>query len=534
MARGYNNYSFVVDNSYHPFNMQEMLTPMLMYKDEFEKREAALDELNRNTDTFKYLEQVAKDNPESEAARIYTNYANDLRNYGEDFAQNGLNMGNRRGLLNLKRRYQGEIGRLVSADAAMQEERKLRRTMNAKDSSMLYASDNMSIDDFLDGNTPNLYNISGTELYARGAAAGKAASSRVYSAGDEGSTLNGYYRKWVERNGYSKESMDAFRANASAIPELQQAADDILKERGVTENLTGNNFERARQSVLNGIIDGAIYQEKVNPVRDAEVMSASERDASARGWAASTRAQQQMELSALKSGYKRENGRWVLDEEGLKKRAEVMGIAGYNPDDWEMGPDGKPRRKTRTSTAQTSTGEKIREKKDAALLKLDKSALRNEKGFDVNVGNERQHYDYIAALVHNPKQDKWYSGHLGEDFKGHNGIALWSDVNVVDRLGNYSVTRWRDKADRRVLAGNEVAALANNKDIANSIEDELVKSNLYTERTIQGVMSEYKLPREKAIEQLEKSGYKYISDYQLVAVKNDEGDDDYLIAVRSK
>jgi ParB-like chromosome segregation protein Spo0J len=347
-------------------------------------------------------------------------------------------MGNRRALTNLKRRYQGEIGRLVTADTAMQEERKLRRQMNAKDSSMLYASDNLAIDDFLDGNTPNLYNISGTELYTRGAAAGKAASSRVYSAGDEGSTLNGYYRKWVERNGYSKESMDAFRANAAAIPELQQAADAILAERGVTENLTGNNLERARQSVLNGIIDGAVYAESVKPVRDAGVMSASERDASARGWAANTRAQQQMELSALQSGYKRENGKWVLDEEGLKNRAKVMGIAGYNPDDWEMGPDGKPKRKARTSSAQTPE-EKAENSKQKELLKLDKGALAHNEGFDVTFGNDRHHYNYIGAI--SKHGDKWYHGAIGDDNPGHNwlrGFGFGSTSNVENAWGNFS------------------------------------------------------------------------------------------------
>lgn len=53
-----------------------------------------------------------------------------------------------------------------------------------------------------------------------------------------------------------------------AIPELQMAADAILEERGVNQNLTGDNLRRARQSVINGMIDGAIYTEQHNPQRD--------------------------------------------------------------------------------------------------------------------------------------------------------------------------------------------------------------------------------------------------------------------------
>lgn len=541
MHRGYNNFSYVIDSSFQPFSMQEMLVPFTAYKDAYEKMEEDYTELSKNASDFDYLSKTLPEG--SKARQIYEGYANDLKAQADDLAKNGLGMGNKRALLNMKRRYSGEIGRLRKADEALKQEQALRRQMSAKDPSMLYADDNLNIDSYLDGQTPNLYGISGTDLYTKAAAASQAMSKRQFSVNGQSKTLGGYYYDYIQRMGYTPEQLRQFgdqisadfAAQVSVLPELQQAANQILEANGVTENFKDNpnNLRKAQQQVIRGLIDGAVYSEQHNPQRNLGKMTASEEAADARAREAATRAQQQMELSALQSGYKRENGKWVLDEEGIKKRAEIMGIGSYNPDEWEVGPDGKVRKKAKSTTTQTSE-EKTEKKKDAALMELDKTALRNERGFDVEVGNERQHYDYIAALVHNPKQNKWYSGHLGEDFKGHTGPALWSDVNVIDRLGNYSITRWKDKADRRVLAGNEVAALANNKDIANSIEDELVKSNLYTERTIQGVMSEYKLPREKAIEQLEKSGYKYISDYQLVAVKNDKGDDDYLIAVRTK
>lgn len=320
MPNYYNNFSYVIDASFQPFSMQEMLVPLQMYKDEYDKTEAAYTDLSEKSDKFKYLSETLPEG--SKARQLYEGYANELSKQAEDLAKHGLSMNNRRSLTNLKRRYQGEIGRLIDADTAMQEERKLRRQMNAKDSSMLYADENLSIDSFLDGNTPNLYNISGTELYTRGAAAGKSASSRIYNAGDEGSTLNGYYRKWVERNGYSKESMDAFRANASAIPELQQAADAILAERGALDNLSGINLERARQSVLNGIIDGAVYAESVKPVRDEGVMSASAREQYALQ-------REQMQKNAAMAGltWNTKTNSWDYDSRKDPKVAQAASIA---------------------------------------------------------------------------------------------------------------------------------------------------------------------------------------------------------------
>lgn len=274
------NYSFVIDSSFQPFSMQEMLVPFSVYKDAFEKSEEQYDTLAQSADKFKYLNETLPEG--SKARQIYEGYANELSKQAEDLAHNGLSMSNRRALTSLKRRYQGEIGRLLQADEAMREEKKLRRSLSAQDSSMLYALDNLDIDSFLDGNTPNLYNISGNELYTRGAAAGKAASSRVFSAGDAGSTLNGYYRDYVQKMGYNRDTIQKFYHDMSAIPELQMAADAILEERGVNQNLTGYNLQRARQSVINGMIDGAVYQENHNPQRDLGVLTQAEKVADAR------------------------------------------------------------------------------------------------------------------------------------------------------------------------------------------------------------------------------------------------------------
>nr|DAF12165.1 MAG TPA: hypothetical protein [Crassvirales sp.] len=291
------NYNFVVDSSFNPFNMQEMLVPFSAYKDAFEKSEEQYDTLSQGTDKFKYLSDTLPEG--SKARQIYEGYANDLRAQAEDLAHNGLTMGNRRALTSLKRRYQGEMGRILQADEAMREEKKLRQSLGAQDTSLLYANDNLNIDDFLDGNTPNLYRISGNELYTRGAAAGKAASSRVFSAGDAGSTLNGYYRDYVQKLGYSPETIRKFYEDMSTIPELQMAADAILEERGVSQNLTGYNLRRARQSVINGMIDGAVYQENHSPQRDLGVLDAA--------------TSEQLKLSAASQGMMKIGNDYIYD-----------------------------------------------------------------------------------------------------------------------------------------------------------------------------------------------------------------------------
>ena len=316
------DYSFVVSPSFNPFSMQEMLVPFSAYKDAFEKSEEQYDTLSQGADKFKYLSETLPEG--SKARQIYEGYANDLRAQAEDLAHNGLTMGNRRALTSLKRRYQGEMGRILQADEAMREEKKLRQNLGAQDTSLLYANDNLNIDDFLDGKNPNLYRISGNELYTRGAAAGKAASSRIFSAGDAGSTLNGYYRDYVQKLGYSPETIRKFYEDMSTIPELQMAADAILEERGVNQNLSGYNLRRARQSVINGMIDGAVYQENHSPQRDLGVLTPMEQNQIDMQQKQFNLSKSQLDARAASMGYRiDDNGNLQIDPDRMEALKEL-------------------------------------------------------------------------------------------------------------------------------------------------------------------------------------------------------------------
>ena len=79
-----NNYDFVIDSSFQPFSMQELLTPMLMYKENFEKMESAYEDLSSKADKFKYLSQTLPEG--SQSRQIYEGYANELNQQAEDLA----------------------------------------------------------------------------------------------------------------------------------------------------------------------------------------------------------------------------------------------------------------------------------------------------------------------------------------------------------------------------------------------------------------------------------------------------------------
>lgn len=549
------NYNYTIKNSYSPFSMQEMLAPLTLYKEAFEKDEEQYINLRKEADKFKYL---SAELPEGSKARaIYESYANDLNEQAMDFATNGLTMNNRRALTDLRARYQGEIGLLDSADKALKEEMALRRELSAKDPTMLYATNtnDLSIDNFLNEKRPNLYNISGTDLYNRAAVASQAASKRQFSVNGDSKTLGGYYRDFVEKMGYTPEQVSRFGeqisadfANwaASSIPELGLAANQIMESTGANANLSGNDKLRAQQQVIRGLVDGAVYNEKHNPQRDLGVETPHEE-------LARTKARIELEENGYK--YDEKTKSWIFDAQQLKDRIKARleaygekGIPAYDPDNYIIGPDGKPHPKPGagkdSKDGKDKTETKTLASKEKALKDLDRTTLASNQGFDVSFGGEngvspdRHHYDYIGAISNH--NNKWYSGKLHEDNPGHNGLAGWgwaSTSNVENGWGNFSLGD-TDNAEMRVLLPSEIASLENDENLGEKIKDVLYAARYYNKSILEDLKNQYDYKTlDEAAAVLEKNGYKPITDYQIIGVKNEWPHSDrenYAIAVRTK
>ena len=483
------NYSFVIDSSFKPFSMQEMLVPFQMYKDAFEKTEDAYMDLSQKADTFKYLSETLPE--DSKARKIYEGYANGLAEQAEDLAQNGLSMANRRALTSYKRRYQGEIGRLNRADEALQEERKRRLALSSNDSSTLYANDNISIDDFLDNNKPNLYSVSGNDLYKRGLEIGASGSSRMYSD-PKVSQVTDYYQDIFNTQGITPEAIAAFRRDLSTIPEFADAVTSTLKEKGVTDNLTGSNYERAKESVINGIVNGAIYKRNDSIQRDYSVMTASEA-------AANQRQKEQNKLEREKFNYmkqkdqREENFFYTHDANGNRTgyNTAVLGDGENVPNGFYRDPnDGKLKRTPKGYKPDTSSPTGLvkddssgsssskQEKYDNKLLALKSDDLANNKGFDVQANGNRYHYNYIGAIA--AQNGGWVSGAIGDDVP-HRGWGFTSSSNVMNARGNFSAEGADDagKKGMRVLSTSEMQTLlANNPELSNEIGKRIKAANV--------------------------------------------------------
>ena len=447
------NYSLVLNNKFQNRSFDDLLKPLAMYTDVYNQQEAAINELEEKASIWEGL--ADKENDPIVYSQ-YKTYADDLKKHADTLASVGLNPQVKRGLLDMKRRYASEIVPIEQAYTAMQEERKRRR--DSKDNSMLYATDNLKIGDFMKGNTPNLYEVSGDELYKRGAQAAASASSRIYD-NTKVKSLTKYYQEMIQKVGYNPDLLYNFRQDMASIPELRDEVYSILKEKGVEDNLTGANYARAMESVINGMVDGAIYKENSNIQRDYSHMTASEA-------AQDRRSKEGTKATMLLHGYVPDNskpGGFRYDWWSDPKNADKLHM--FEPDE-----NGNPVLKSEFSgkyqvNPDNGKVEKVKPSKDTKettdpIYKLaGKKGLLNESdGFSFLEGNTRHKYKYIGAISSHSSGKPWQSGNIGEDIPGHWGA--WNSSNLstshgIDfwNAGDYTTNHIKDAS--RVITPTE-------------------------------------------------------------------------------
>lgn len=321
MPRGYSNYSFVIDSSFAPFTMQEMLTPFLAYKEEFDKAEAAYTDLKTKADKFKYL--AGNLDPESKAAQIYNGYADELNAQANDFAKHGLHAGNRRGLTSLRQRYQGEIGRLVDADTLRRQQWEEQRKMQLNNPTILFSrrADQTSLDEYLDNPTLGYESYNGALLAQQ---VGTAASAIAKGLNDFVKTgkLDEYTNTWIESHGFNRDQVALAISNPKspqASKVLTSLVKDVVNTSGIPKWADKATLEQAYGYANQGLWQ-AIGQSQVHSYDNFASRLAANEASSMR------KAAYESQLRIAEQ----DNAARIAQEAEAEKQAQAMGIA-INP-----------------------------------------------------------------------------------------------------------------------------------------------------------------------------------------------------------
>lgn len=298
-----------INSKFRPFSYDEMVKPLVQYKQAYDEVEKDYSTLAAQTEAWKDI-ATKENNPEAYA--MYKKYSDELNALTDDFSK-GMNINNRSQLMAMKKRYASEITPIAKADAALKEANKYRDTIYAKDPNAIFYKDRYrSIDDFLHGQVADNSYISGTQVTSRTTARAQAVGTQLYG-------------KYIAQGMKPNEAMAAIQSD----PALQA----IYNEEWTAAN--GDTLDDAGKARLQNAIQAGLNNAAAK-VAEGEYMTAAQRDASDRGWASLRESKRQHDIALKMKGYDSEGN---IDPTNPYWRSQDLV---YNPDTGEWTKVAKP------------------------------------------------------------------------------------------------------------------------------------------------------------------------------------------------
>ena len=152
-----------INSRFKPYSYDELVKPLLYYKEAYDKIEKDYSDLAAQAEAFK---DIASQEENPEAYKLYKGYSDRLDKAMEDFSK-GMNAATRKDLMKLKRDYSSTIGTISRAYQQASEENKRRSDMLAKNPNIKMKNKSVKVDEYLGGKTPANDYIDTSELLKR-------------------------------------------------------------------------------------------------------------------------------------------------------------------------------------------------------------------------------------------------------------------------------------------------------------------------------------------------------------------------------
>lgn len=189
-----------------------------------------------------------------------------IKGIRDDMMMNGLMGGTRSRILGARRIYSANALEITRRYEDMKKYQERMEQLYDKDNSMVFSpeSQNVSLDDFAGGNRPQIRAISGNEIMARGAAAGKRFTSQVFGDGVAGQEMAGQFWKIYKERGMNDNALAAALdavGKGDKYPMLKQVMEGTFKSFNDFSDIDKQNL---RNKWMEGFYSGSIYERDTN------------------------------------------------------------------------------------------------------------------------------------------------------------------------------------------------------------------------------------------------------------------------------
>lgn len=246
--------NIIIDSKFRPFTYDEMVKPLVQYKEEYDKIEEDYSDLMSQTEMWR---NIANRDKSPLAYEMYNRYSNDLSSIVDDFSR-GMNLTNRKALLQMKKRYAQDIEPISKAHERQQKLADEQRAAELSNPTMLWqkrAAD-MSLDEFIsDPDADYGHSYSGAALSAEVAAAAGALANEFRDNPEKMKKLvGGDYYEYIQKRGFSSEAvLAAIMDNPNASPILTQLVESAIDAAGIKDWSNDTALQQAYHYAKQGL-----------------------------------------------------------------------------------------------------------------------------------------------------------------------------------------------------------------------------------------------------------------------------------------
>lgn len=292
------NYELVVNSKFQPFSFERYIQPYQIYGQAYKEVENALSELDTKASVW---EEMANEQTDPYAYKMYKTYANDLEEQAGQLAREGLNAASRRNMLNMKARYSKEITPIEQAYTTRQRQAEQQQQALLQDPTLMLSrrAATTSLDDYIRNPQLAYEAYSGKLITAQAATAAAALAREMQEKPRKWRSILGdsYYEAMMQRGFSSQAVLQAIQDNPNAAPQLTRIVEDAVNSSGVRnwgdKATIARAIDYAKQGLWNAVGETQ-YQILDNWRAKMAAQEAMQKRAEAK---AAARAQQQQALT---------------------------------------------------------------------------------------------------------------------------------------------------------------------------------------------------------------------------------------------
>ena len=248
------NFSLVVNSKFNPFSFERYIQPYQIYGQAYREVEDTLGELDTKANVW---EEMANEQTDPYAYKMYKTYANDLEEQAGQLAREGLNAASRRDMLNMRARYSKEITPIEQAYTTRQKQAEQQQQALLQDPTLLLSrrAATTSLDDYIRNPQLAYESYSGKLITAQAASAASALAKEMQEKPRKWRSIlgNSYYETMMQKGFSSQAVLQAIQDNPNAAPQLTRIVEDAINSSGVRDWGDQATIERAIDYARQGL-----------------------------------------------------------------------------------------------------------------------------------------------------------------------------------------------------------------------------------------------------------------------------------------